>query len=786
MKRRHRQWGGILLVAIAAASDGATSKAAGESVLGALPVEAVLKVRNFAELIPIATSPDGHWLAYTTQDKDRARPADAEAYFRSGVNAQFTGTDIWIQNVRTGEVKNLTEGKGDNWLPVWSPDGNCLAFLSDRDSNGQARLWVWNLPKNQGGQVSDMNLRAHEIEWLPNSKEIIVATAPQQPSVDVDRGPRISNRGTLASNADETQDPTVLVYKGSKIAEEDEKGPISDPWNLDDHLRDLVSVNIGSGKVTSIVQGKRISAYSLSPDGSHVAYTSPERFERPGSQQILFDLAVAELSTNQGRVIASHVRLDLDGGAFSWSPDGKWIGFHTGGMEERVYDCYAVNINDGVSRNVTMFSPLEHAVGHNSAAPVWDRNANTLYVVHNGAAWRATTGQSKAEIIGPINDRQITQIISSTGNLLWTPDGAESAIVVVHDNRRKQDGIYKMDLATGQSMALLESGQCYTCANALQHFTVTGDGKYLAYIAEDSQHDEDLWISDATFQSPSRLTHLNQQFDKYRMGSARLLDWLSDDGDRLQGALLLPSNYEAGVRYPLIVWVYGGNSMSDRLDHFGLVSSGLFNMQLFATRGYAVLLPDAPLHLGTPMFDLAKTVLPGVNKAIELGIADPNRLGVMGQSFGGYSTLGLIVQTDRFKAAVEVDGFGNLLGHYGEMDKSGTAFGTSIEERGQGLMGGTPWQFRARYTENSPTFYLDKLNTPLLIVQGSSDTAVPPFLGDELFVELRRLGQEVQYAKYEGEGHSPGNWSYPHQLNLCNRLLSWFDMYLKQGHAVGE
>ena len=114
--------------------------------------------------------------------------------------------------------------------------------------------------------------------------------------------------------------------------------------------------------MTSIVQGKRISAYSLSPDGSHVAYTSPERFERPGSQQVLFDLAVAELSTNQGRVIASHVRLDYDGGAFSWSPDGKWIGFHTGGMEERVYDCYAVNINHGGSRNVTMFSPLEHAV----------------------------------------------------------------------------------------------------------------------------------------------------------------------------------------------------------------------------------------------------------------------------------------------------------------------------------------------------------------------------------------------------------------------------------------
>src|SRR5260370_19550185 len=109
---------------------------------------------------------------------------------------------------------------------------------------------------------------------------------------------------------------------------------------------------------------------------------------------------------------------------------------------------------------------------------------------------------------------------------------------------------------------------------------------------------------------------------------------------------------------------------------------------MLATRGYAVLLPDAPQHLGTPMLDLAKTILPGVDKVISMGIADPDRLGVMGHSYGGYSVLSLIVQTVRFKAALEADGMGDLISGYGQMQRDGTAFLTSVIEQDQSLAGG--------------------------------------------------------------------------------------------------
>lgn len=112
------------------------------------------------------------------------------------------------------------------------------------------------------------------------------------------------------------------------------------------------------------------------------------------------------------------------------------------------------------------------------------------------------------------------------------------------------------------------------------------------------------------------------------------------------------------------------------------------------------------------------------------------------------------------------------------MDSEGAAFGTSLERVFYAL-GGTPWEYRDRYIENSPVFYLERVETPLLIVQGENDTFVPPFLADEVFVGLRRLGREVEYAKYHNSGHDPEVWSYENQLDLCNRMVSWFDAHLK-------
>jgi dipeptidyl aminopeptidase/acylaminoacyl peptidase len=138
--------------------------------------------------------------------------------------------------------------------------------------------------------------------------------------------------------------------------------------------------------------------------------------------------------------------------------------------------------------------------------------------------------------------------------------------------------------------------------------------------------------------------------------------------------------------------------------------------------------------------------------------------------------MSLLVQTKRFKAAVESAGFSDLIADYGQMRSDGTAYGMLLET-GQGLMGGTPWQYRERYIQNSPFFYFDRIETPLLMIHGAEDPFVQAYLADQVFVGLRRLGKEVEYAKYGGEAH----WltSYENQVDAWSRIISWFDRFLK-------
>jgi len=744
-----------------------------------LSVQDALRIRSFGELMPIQFSADGRWLAYTLKDAQRTKPGDASKWARGGRLRFVTGEDIYISDVETGEARNLTGNDGDNWYPVWSPDGQFLAFLSDRNKTGAARVWIWDASKNKLRQVSDIDFTTTKMEWTPDSRRILLATLPATPQrkEEPQRGSALTDFGNPSPG--KVAGSTVVVYRADSTS--DRNHPTVGPWNLDDFRRDLVLLDVTSGEVTPIVHSERIATTLISPDGLHVGYTVPERFASPRSQQMLFDIVVTDLATKRGHIVASDVRLNYEGAAFSWSPDGEQLSFHAGGVDERTYDCYVVDRSLGEPRDVSNLPPLRMPSRERSAAPIWDVDGTHIYFTREGVLWRAFVGGAKAEEIAQIRHRQITQLIPQSGNRLWTRNNGRSTIVYTHDEAGKQDGLFELDLENGQSRPLLERGQCYTCINIDDPFAIVKAGDRIAFFAEDAKQSEDLWISDPSFESPRRLTHLNPQLDHYKMGVAQLVDWLSDDGERLQGALLLPSDYKEGKRYPLVVSVYGGESRSEYFDHFGLGSGGPINWQLLATRNYAVLLPDTPVRVSTPMLDLAKTVLPGVSRVVAMGIADPDRLAVVGQSYGGYSALALVVQTLRFKAAIEVAGLADLVGFYGEMDEGGSAYGIPIiEKNDRGGLGTTPWERRERYIENSPVFYFDRIETPILILHGSADRAVAPFLADQVFVGLRRLGKEVEYAKYQGEDHSPLYWSYPNQVDLCDRIIDWLESHLKK------
>jgi dipeptidyl aminopeptidase/acylaminoacyl peptidase len=745
-----------------------------------LAVEDVLGTHSVGDLSRLALSPDGMWIAYMVRDnRSSVSLGDQnERYFRvrTGIHDQNRFGDIWIANTDTGVAKNLTGGRGSSWEPSWSPDGRYLAFLSDRDGSGQARVWIWDMPVGSLKMLSTANVRVDlfdSIEWSPDSQRVFVPIIPEGLTVD-EYVPRVlSSEADLKSKVLTAAGTTVSVYQSGMGSASAQEVPL---FNLNVYLRDLIAIDVRTALMTTIVRGKRIRSYSVSPTGSRVAYAVPKGFEKPGSIFVAYDLMVSDFTGAQSRVVASGIALD----DFSWSPDGSLLAYGAYEAGEKNYDYYVVDPNTQSVRKVSSLPSQPPCC--NFPAPAWSSSGESFYFPLNGALWRTTVGNGKSEELGRVPDRQIQYLVRHSRGHLWTLDGGSSAVVLVHDEKGKQDGFYRIDLQTGTSKVLVEGKQSYTSRSGLDSgtylTTVSRDGTRIGFSAEDAERPADVWVADAGFLRVRQLSHLNPQIERHKLASVRMIDWLSDDGEQLRGALLLPSSYEEGKRYPLIVFVYPGTAMSDFAYQFGFSEyPGPLNMQLLATRGYAVLVPDSRVAVGNVIESLGKSVLPGISKVVEMGVADPNAVGVIGHSFGGYGTMALITWTVRFKAAIAVSGSADVAGGYGAMSPDGSSYGN---RRGELLVGGTPAQYPLRYLQNSPIYYFDRVETPLLVVHGSQDEAAPVHLGDEIFVGLRRLGKVVEYARYKDEPHALVNWSFANQVDVATRMILWFDRYLKQ------
>ncbi len=756
-----------------------------------LQIEDAMGVRALAGQAPIALSPDGAWVAYTVQDERKRQGTNAERYMDyapTGTPTQAVGCDIWITNTKTGESRNLTKGKGTSWAPVWSPDGKHVAFYSDR--SGIARLWIWDTATGNMRQLSDAIVRPffnfQVVRWTPDSRKIVLRVLPEGMTVEQAADLIISSTSKTYAQKPNSTGPTVTVYTSSTPAlgsptPTDSRIVEDERWRHR-YLSDLALVDEATGNIDRIVKKVRPLGYWISPDGKHLAYTDG-RGTAANTLQAVSELVLFTFAGKSVRSLVPNIE-EAFGISVSWSPDSRSLAYITGSQNAKG-DCFVVSIRGGSPQILTegKHPPFDH----DFRAPLWDTNGEYIYLIRSekygrlgtDTVWKVSVRDRSYSIAAKVPGRVILEVVGpSSGGRVWSPDGGHSIVVRTRDENTKQVGFYRVGVSNGQSTKLFEENS-YFAYDMIFGQDVSRDGQTVAYVAQDAQHPEDIWITNSGFAGRQRITKINPDLKDLAFGASRVINWRSLDGTQLHGVLLLPANYQEGEKYPLVVTVYGGSYLSENAYRFGLYGSGVDNLQLLATRGYAVLLPDTPLHDGTPMLELLKMALPGVDRVVELGIADPDRLGVMGHSYGGYSTISLIVQTNRFKAAVSIAGIADLISGYGQMDKSGASWAIIWSETGQGGMRGTPWQFRDRYIENSPIFYLDRVQTPLLIIHGELDRAVSCQQAEEVFVGLRRLGKEVEYARYEGEGHVPSHWKYANQVDFWNRMIAWFDKYLK-------
>jgi dipeptidyl aminopeptidase/acylaminoacyl peptidase len=746
----------------------------------ALSVEEVLRAPSLAAYSPPAISPDNRLLAYVVADTARHRMAiDRKQLLRSGIAWYGVAADVWITDLSSGNKRNLTRASGHNWAPQWSPDGRYLAFLADRTGHPQlepARLWIWDRASDELRQMGEVDVREGftGLQWTADSRAVLVSLFPENLSRD-EYVARISGMESPASG-----DSAAADRSNARVFEFDPAVPATvssgDLVNLDLWRRDVGLVDVQNGKLRRAVAGARIGHYALAPDGRHLAYSVLQGAEKPGAGQYLYDLVVQDLATATTRPLARQVRLNLVGLPFAWAPGSDKLAWRTSGPLAQD-EIHTVVVAGGASR-LLVRSPRDENLAFLSddGPPVWDSGGRNIFFTRDGVLWRAPGDGSKAAAFAKSASVELA-IIAPRQQRLFSPDNSRSALVMSSNPSTKRMGFARINLQSGAVSQLFEETKRYGGYEVEP--TISNDGRLIAYAAEDPLDAANIFALGGEFTEPRKVSEVAPALTRHSFGQARILEWSSLDGKTQRGALVFSADHRAGTRYPLIVKVYGGSSISDDLHRFGYASAPVENLQLFATRGYALLLTDSTLELGTPMFDLLKSVMPGVDKAIELGVADPARLGIMGHSYGGYSTLALIAQSKRFKAAVMRAGTGNLISGYGHLLPDGSNPGITWSESGQGRMGGTPWEFRERYVENSPIFYLDRVTTPLLIVHGERDEAVPAFLADEVFSGLRRLGRAVTYVRYTGEGHWEGQWSYADQVDVLQREIEWFDRHLK-------
>jgi dipeptidyl aminopeptidase/acylaminoacyl peptidase len=353
----------------------------------------------------------------------------------------------------------------------------------------------------------------------------------------------------------------------------------------------------------------------------------------------------------------------------------------------------------------------------------------------------------------------------------WNADGTAILAVV---NMGAQSDLFRIDARTGAARQLTD-GQ-----HSVQFWSLVASADRMVFQLDEPSRIGDAWTLPLDGGTPSRVTGIYDSLaTEHALPRQEKVSWQGRDGVTIEGILFYPIGYTAGRRFPLIVQLHGGPSESDK---FGYGPGVIVNyVPVLAAKGYAVLRPnyrgstgygDTFLRdvVGNYFTNMHLDVLAGVDALVARGIADPDRLGVMGWSAGGHLTNKLITVTDRFKAASSAAGAANWTSMFAQTDARADRVV---------WFGGTPWQKDApidRLWNNSPIKDAARVRTPTLLVAGQDDARVPLPQAIEMFRALKANGVPTKLFIAPREPHQWGGLR--HQLFKANVELEWFEHYV--------
>ncbi|MEW6455716.1 MAG: S9 family peptidase [Acidobacteriota bacterium] len=349
----------------------------------------------------------------------------------------------------------------------------------------------------------------------------------------------------------------------------------------------------------------------------------------------------------------------------------------------------------------------------------------------------------------------------------WHPNNKEIFFIAY---QRMNHHLFKISLKDENPIQITKGDGFYS------NFSFSEDFLRMAFIFQTPMIPPDLHVSELKELSPEKLTEVNPELKEFEIALTEIVKWKAKDGMEMEGLLVKPLNYKKDTKYPLLTIVHGGPA--GVFSNLFAPRRGAYPIQTFTAEGYAVFMPNPRGSGGYgEKFRRANwkdwgygdynDIMSGIDYLVKIGIANPDKLGIMGWSYGGFMTSWVITQTNRFKAASVGAGVTHTISMYGLTD---------IPDFMEDYFGGKPWENFKEYEKHSALHYVKNVKTPTLIQHGEKDIRVPYSQGQEFYLALKKLGVPTEFVSYPRQPH--GIQEPKLIKDSMKRNVDWFNRWI--------
>jgi dipeptidyl aminopeptidase/acylaminoacyl peptidase len=690
----------------------------------------------------------------------------------AGINAKTT--HIILYNINTSKTDTIERNVVDAKGLVLSEDGSQLAYLSSYDSTAQKS---YALMYAQAGASQSKLLLTKGSENMPAIMQVSENQLPyfskQGKRLFFGINPPITPRDTSLAELDRVS-LDIWHWQDEQIMPQQLRQ--ADARQKESYLCYITTANIND-MATAFVQltNDSMRRVQLTAQGDgQVAYgQTSSLYNKIENQWNLLPASnyyAVNMETGKPKLIKKNAKLILypsySGNKLAWyNFENQQYFSYIGETEKNITSTIPFKLYD---EDNDMPGPLQ-----NYGAPGWTKAEDYFLLYDRYDMW--ATGSAKAinftKGIGRKNKSQLRLVILDREA---NEKGIDIDKIYLAGNNEinKNNLLYTLNSSNGNVTQLMDY------AGSLGQVIKSKSADHFVHVKSAWNQMPTFCYSNNNLQSSQTIITSNPQQKEYNWYKPQLVKWTAFNGKPSEGILYTPENLDPSKKYPLIVYFY--EKMSDNLNLYFAPSpsASSINVAMFTSQGYCVFYPDISYGTGHPGNDAYNYIVSGTNAVVKkFKFIDSTRMGLQGQSWGGYQTAIVITKTNKYKAAWAGAPVANMTSAYG-----GIRWGAGISrqfqyEQSQSRLGATPWDKPALYLENSPLFHLNKVKTPLVIMANDNDGAVPWYQGIELFSGLRRLNKPVWMLNYNNEDHNLVERKNRKDISI--RLQQFFDWQLK-------